>query len=246
LRRLAFTVALPLALAACGSTTPSSPHWIVGAWTGPETREQWTEVDGLFVGVGFGTAFFEVLIVDEKGLRALPNGKADVTFPAVERDGMWHFANPKHDAPKTIRYTRRGQRLEAWTDESGPFVFEPAKTLPAPELEEADRAFARDTAARGVEGWVSAFDAEGAIWRGGRIEGLEAIRKAMGPILAGGPLRWEPVASGLAPDGQRGYTVGRWTLGATKGVYVSIWRRQPDGTWKVLFDVGTSRPERKP
>jgi ketosteroid isomerase-like protein len=56
---------------------------------------------------------------------------------------------------------------------------------------------------------------------------------------------WEPTASGLAPAGDLGWTVGEWTWsandpggGEARGSYVTVWRRQADGSWKVLFDTG--------
>jgi Domain of unknown function (DUF6265) len=42
----------------------------------------------------------------------------------------------------------------------------------------------------------------------------------------------EPVASGLSPAGDVGYTVGRERASAR----VTIWRRQDGGTWLVAFD----------
>jgi ketosteroid isomerase-like protein len=62
-----------------------------------------------------------------------------------------------------------------------------------------------------------------------------------------------PDCAALGPDGHRaasgdiGYTLGHWetvlrtpvgdsTLG--RGHYVTLWRRQPDGTWKVALDIG--------
>lgn len=57
----------------------------------------------------------------------------------------------------------------------------------------------------------------------------------------------DPIASGLAPTaattGALGFTVGttRPTPADTaprRGAYVTIWRRQDDGTWSVLFDTG--------
>ena len=72
----------------------------------------------------------------------------------------------------------------------------------------------------------------------------------MEPLFAKGvQIEWAPVASGLSPAGDLGYTVGtsRYTApdasGARvetgRGSYVSIWRKQSDGGWKVLFDTGT-------
>ena len=123
------------------------------------------------------------------------------------------------------------------------FSFLRTTAAPAPELEAADLAFAADTGQRGVAGWVAAFEPGGAMMRrGARIEGAAAIGDAMRDLLASGRLAWVPVAS--RRRGDLGFTVGKATFtGATpadawKSTYVTVWRRQPDGTWKVLFDTG--------
>jgi ketosteroid isomerase-like protein len=64
----------------------------------------------------------------------------------------------------------------------------------------------------------------------------------MKPTLSSGRLDWAPIASGKSGD--LGFTVGKAAFtGATpedgwRSTYVTIWHRQPDGTWKVLFDTG--------
>ena len=77
--------------------------------------------------------------------------------------------------------------------------------------------------------------------KAGRVEHA-AIAEAMQPVLTSGRLDWAPIASG--ETGELGFTIGKATFtGATpddgwRSTYVTIWRRQPDGTWKVLFDTG--------
>ena len=120
-------------------------------------------------------------------------------------------------------------------------------------LLEADRAFAAATAERGVDGWVSYFAAEGTQFPPhGMARGHEEIRRRMAPVFADpdNTLRWEPTFEDVAASGDLGYTVGRWenatraTDGSTsvtaRGSYVTIWRRQADGTWNVVVDIGNS------
>jgi ketosteroid isomerase-like protein len=93
------------------------------------------------------------------------------------------------------------------------------------------------------------FDPEGVQWRDGPVAGPERIRQLMAPSFARPDFRltWTPVASGMSPAGDLGYTIGRsratWTdAGAAAppycGSYATIWRRQADGSWRVLFDAG--------
>ena len=117
------------------------------------------------------------------------------------------------------------------------------------ELMAADRAFNDATQAEGSSGWVRFFDARGAMIQAnrGEIRGLEAIEGAVASLDGPGfTLTWEPLRAQGSDDGTLGYTVGRYesrtVLGgdttASSGLYVSIWRRQTDGTLKVVMDLG--------
>jgi hypothetical protein len=121
-----------------------------------------------------------------------------------------------------------------------PLAFKRATAAPAPELEAADLAFAKDTAARGVEGWLAAFEPQGMmVRRGARITGRDAIAEAMKPVFDTGTLVWAPVASRRV--GPLGFTVGKATHTGTenwKSTYITLWHQQADGSWKVLLDTG--------
>jgi ketosteroid isomerase-like protein len=117
---------------------------------------------------------------------------------------------------------------------------------------EADRAFARATAENGTEGWVSFFDEAGTMFRDGEIvRGHDAIRTLMEPAFAieGSSLAWEPSEADIAASGDLGYTIGRFEStfvgpdgqqGTRTGTYVTIWKKQSDGTWKVTVDIGSN------
>jgi len=115
---------------------------------------------------------------------------------------------------------------------------------------DADRAFAQETAANGVDGWVSYFAEDGVQFRpGGTISGHAAIRELMAPAFSDTAysLTWEPVEARVSRSGDLGYTIGRYQSRAmgpdgqeivATGSYVSIWRLQEDGSWKVELDIG--------
>lgn len=122
----------------------------------------------------------------------------------------------------------------------------------------ADRAFDARTAEQRIDGWVAHFAPDGKMVRrsGEIVEGHEAIRKYMGPVLAeaGASLRWAPEFAEASKSGDLGYTCGRSKFkgrdeaGAaveSDGRYVTIWRRAADGAWKVALDIGVSNPPRK-
>ena len=246
------------------STALAPLSWWLGDWAsgsdcagmknGPSYTEHWLAVSGAMYGIGFNAQGFEVMIVDDGEeeldgvLRfiAMPMGARSVEFSQRELGTRTvTFANPAHDDPKAIVYAREGEHLRAvLTGETHTRVdFCAGARERAPELEEADRAFSADTSARGIEGWMAAFEPKGGMMRrGARIEG-EAVRALMAPLLAKGKLVWEPIASGRA-SATLGFTVGKATFTGSepgdtwRSSYVTIWRKQPDGAWKVWFDTG--------
>ena len=118
------------------------------------------------------------------------------------------------------------------------------------ELMEADRAFYRATAESGADGWASFFAEDGAIVQSGvgEIRGRAAVHAAMTPYFAAGAqLSWDPVRAEVSADGTLGYTVGEYeseSLGPDgesvigRGLYVSVWRREGGGSWRVVMDLG--------
>ena len=118
------------------------------------------------------------------------------------------------------------------------------------ELMAADRAFNLATAESGADGWASFFVEDGTIVQSGvgQINGRAAIHAAMAPYFAGGAkLAWDPLRAEASADGTLGYTIGEFeSEGATadgetvisRGLYVSIWRRETDGSWRVVMDLG--------
>ena len=117
----------------------------------------------------------------------------------------------------------------------------------------ADQAFAAATAARGLEGWMAAFE-NSAIQMEPDVPftpGIEHIRAGIAPAFADTSwhLTWEPTMAFASAAGDLGYTLGTWKStriaagGAERvstGKYVTIWRRQADGSWKVAFDGGST------
>lgn len=118
------------------------------------------------------------------------------------------------------------------------------------QLMQADRDFAAAVAEGGAEVWAAWFDPQGAMIqpRAGEISGTASIRSAMAGLDEPGvSLEWEPYSADIAASGDLGYTVGRYTSRGpgegdaevvSHGLYVTIWRRQADGSWKVAMDLG--------
>lgn len=232
--------------------------WWLGTWNGAHGEEHWIAASGAIYGIGLANdGTFEVMIVDDADgpgkpdgkLRffAMPGGAGSTTFEQRQLAAAGvTFANPAHDFPKTITYESSARGLSAIVAGDGKaktFAFTPGSRTSAPELEQADRVFAADTAARKIDGWLAAFAPDGGMLRKGqRIEGAAAITEVMKDLLAAGTLAWQPIAS--SKRGKVGFTVGKATFtGASaednwKSTYVTIWKQQPDGAWKVWFDTG--------
>ncbi|MDJ0761453.1 MAG: hypothetical protein QNJ97_00570 [Myxococcota bacterium] len=118
-------------------------------------------------------------------------------------------------------------------------------------LEQLDLAFCRETTQKGVSGWVAYFAPNGAMVSGDNppVVGHDAIREAMTPLFEkqGFSLTWQPTGSGIWIPDRLGYTVGRFVrismdsdgrMIERQGTYLTIWNKQKDSTWKILFDTG--------
>jgi ketosteroid isomerase-like protein len=121
-------------------------------------------------------------------------------------------------------------------------------------LLDADAQFARDSAARGVEAWTSWFAENGTMYPPtiAPIEGRQAIREAMDdlydPRTGKGDFRleWAPIRAEVSESGELGWTTGTSRAiraqGERRGRYITIWRKQSDGSWKVSADLGNQGP----
>lgn len=111
-------------------------------------------------------------------------------------------------------------------------------------------AFDRATAERGLEGWMSFF-AEDALANapGGPVRGKQALRAHYAGMFArkNFSIRWKPFHAEAARDGSLGYTLGTaevsWTDESGSQVkrasrYLSVWRREAGGQWRVVSDIG--------
>jgi ketosteroid isomerase-like protein len=101
-----------------------------------------------------------------------------------------------------------------------------------------------------------AFIHENAVFNGGtpnEARGKEAIFKSWASFFEkdGPTLTWHPTGGEVLVGGDVGVTIGSWVRrGRTpdgkpteaRGQYVTTWARQSDGSWKVVFDTGSTAP----
>ena len=113
----------------------------------------------------------------------------------------------------------------------------------------ADIAFAEDVAQGGAEAWTSHFASDGRMFGSdGWVTGQNAIMEYAGEMFAESvELSWTPEVAEVAYYGDMGYTIGTYELVQggpdgefvrMSGTYVTIWRKQDDGSWKVAVDIG--------
>jgi ketosteroid isomerase-like protein len=118
---------------------------------------------------------------------------------------------------------------------------------------EAD--FAKAVAEHGHAAFVSYFAEDGVeLDDGGGITSRDEIAKQ--PAWPEGTsLTWTPVKADMAASGDLGYTYGHYifrsknkegNVVASHGKYMSVWKKQKDGSWKVVVDMGNSSPQPKP
>jgi ketosteroid isomerase-like protein len=142
---------------------------------------------------------------------------------------------------------------------AGLFVASVALAAPAPDEKAAliriDEQFSADAQRMGVAEAFARYAAPDArmLPQGSDVvSGLDGVRKQMSGFPKGATLAWKPFHADVAASGDLGYTLGTYELRAKDGSgqatvaygkYCSIWKKQPDGSWKWVVDVGTSSPE---
>ena len=117
----------------------------------------------------------------------------------------------------------------------------------------ADSDFAAATAEKGLEGFGSFLADDAATLRPNKpvISGKESVIAAWTPLLNNHTLSitWKPMTAAISSSGDLGFTVGSYEITKTEekgkqvfatGKYVTIWRKQHDGSWKVVFDTGVT------
>ncbi|MGH8311123.1 MAG: YybH family protein, partial [Steroidobacteraceae bacterium] len=80
----------------------------------------------------------------------------------------------------------------------------------------------------------------------------EAIRDVWAQMSSapGFAIKWTPEKAVVGASGDVGYTTGTYEMtaeGATeRGKYVTVWKKQSDGSWKVVEDIFNANETAKP
>jgi uncharacterized protein (TIGR02246 family) len=133
---------------------------------------------------------------------------------------------------------------------------------PAPDTSAADQkaikdgevAWASDWAAKDVDKIVSHYADDADVLPPGApiMKGKDAIRTGLGAMLADKSLSltFTTASAQVSKSGDLGYTEGTYAMTLTnpktkkvvteKGKYVTVYKKQADGTWKAIEDINNA------
>ena len=125
----------------------------------------------------------------------------------------------------------------------------PGKVL----LFDLEARFAKDVRERGGAAFAQWFAQDGVALNNGQapLIGLVAIAKSANWDPKVYQLTWTPTDAQMGPSGDMGYTWGHFEGRSkdangnpvtTTGRYITVWRKQADGNWKVALDAGANEP----
>ena len=116
------------------------------------------------------------------------------------------------------------------------------------DLVQSERSFSRLAVEKGVRTAFLEYLAEDSVvFQNGPVNGRKWYQ---GRPDSPGVLYWAPAVAELSAAGDIGYSSGPWEYRKSSmeetpvayGTFVSIWKKQPDGRFKVAVDLGCSYP----
>lgn len=133
------------------------------------------------------------------------------------------------------------------------FADQSRKVSALQSMVDTERAFARMSEEKGTRPAFMAFIAEdGILFRPRAVKGKQWMTEHPLPPSEKQPLlKWQPGYADMAGAGDMGYTFGPWEFKTDVkdaravgfGHFVTIWKKQTDGSWKFAVDLGISHPE---
>jgi ketosteroid isomerase-like protein len=96
---------------------------------------------------------------------------------------------------------------------------------------------------------------DGILFRPRAVKGKQWMTEHPVPPADKRPLlSWYPAVAGIAIAGDMGYTTGPWEYKAdihdaspvAFGNFLTVWKKQLDGSWKFAIDLGVSNPKPNP
>ena len=174
-----------------------------------------------------------------------------VIFPAVWRGyckilSPLFFNKPLIMMSRKISFVVTALVLMMFLFPSCDFISQPvSKNTSTDEIIKADEAFSDMSRQVGMKkAFLQYIDNEGVLLRPDHqpIMGADAIDFLSLVNDSAYSLSWKPSGSKIANSGELGYTYGIYEL-KTKdttlsGTYISIWKKESDGSWKYVLNSG--------
>ena len=121
------------------------------------------------------------------------------------------------------------------------------------EMVKTEQAFSKMAEEKNTRDAFMMFIADdGLLFRPGAVNGKKwMIEHPVPPTDKKPLLAWQPSFAGMAASGDMGFTTGPWEFkGDIKdekpsgsGHFVTVWKKQSDGSWKFVVDLGISHPQ---
>lgn len=116
-----------------------------------------------------------------------------------------------------------------------------------------ERAFAKLSEEQGTrEAFMAYIADDGILFRPTAVQGKQWMKDHPVPASDKRPgLSWYPAVAGMARAGDLGYTTGPWEYKndihdakpVAWGHFLTVWKKQADGSWKFAIDLGISHPQ---
>jgi len=133
---------------------------------------------------------------------------------------------------------------------TGPLQAAPAKEKLRAEVAAMEDAFCAMAKEKGLLAAFSHFAAPDVAFIDTdprKFRGPAAVQERIGPDKPGISLTWSAMFTDVSDDGTLGYNYGRYEsrgpgadgqVHTHAGFFLTIWKRQPDGSWKYVMDTG--------
>ena len=115
-------------------------------------------------------------------------------------------------------------------------------------LVQAEKNFAQMAVEKNIrDAFLANLADDGIVFDPGPVNGKQVYEKRS---ASDAQLTWRPIFADVARAGDIGYTTGPWEFKKNKGdekpvaygQFLSVWKKQTDGKWKVVLDGGVDNP----
>lgn len=153
---------------------------------------------------------------------------------------FWYFQTMKHKLISLLLIAFVG------CQEPGQARKEEIPEVSVQDLQAVDAEFAAFSRKNGMRrAFMEYIDNDGVMMRDNALpfKGARAIDLISSMNDSTVEMTWEPYGGDLSSSGDLGYTYGVYEMSSRdgfieKGTYVTIWKKQEDGSWKFVLDSG--------